>query len=93
MDKYSKTYNRRVSFEYRGAPGSKVFLSGSFNNWHPTQYMMSDSGGNGFFRTDIELPGGKHEYKFVVNGIWHVDPNCGQKVPNEYGTYNSVVNV
>jgi len=39
----------------------------------------------------VELACGRHEYKFVVNGIWHTDPNCKEDEPNEYGTRNSVI--
>jgi hypothetical protein len=54
---------------------------------------MTDTAGNGVFKTVVELAGGRHEYKFVVNGIWHTDPNCNEDVPNEYGTRNSVIAV
>ena len=93
MDKFYRDDMKPVSFQYNAAPGSKVFVSGAFNRWNPTQYMMSDALGNGVFKTVIELERGTYEYKFVVNGIWHTDPNCNEKVPNEYGTQNSVITV
>lgn len=93
MDKLTHDYKKTVSFEYRAAPGSKVFVAGSFNQWNPEQYIMTDSAGDGVFKTSIELGAGSYEYKFVVNGIWHTDPNCKGNVPNEYGTRNSVITV
>ena len=91
MDKLSQDNKKPVDFQYCAAPGSRVFVSGSFNYWNPAQYRMSDSAGNGVFKTVVELAGGRHEYKFVVNGIWHTDPNCKEDEPNEYGTRNSVI--
>ncbi len=93
MDKLSQDYKEPVSFQYCAVPESKVFVSGSFNHWNPTQYRMTDNLGNGVFKTAIELDSGTYEYKFIVNGIWRTDPNCRENVPNEYGTQNSVVTV
>ncbi len=91
MNDLSQNYKKPVDFQYCAAPGSTVCVSGSFNHWDPAQFKMTDSAGNGVFKTAVELACGRHEYKFVVNGIWHTDPNCGENVPNEYGTRNSVI--
>ncbi len=84
---------KRVSFQLTADPGSDVFVAGSFNHWNPTQHRMSDNAGSGHFKATLVLPAGRHEYKFVVNGEWRVDPNCPESVPNESGTMNSVVPV
>lgn len=93
MGKLTYDYKKHVSFQYCATPGSTVYVAGAFNHWNPTQYMMTDNAGDGVFKTSIELESGSYEYKFVVNGIWHTDPNCKENVPNEYGTRNSVVTV
>ncbi len=51
---------------------NKVVLSGNFNNWSPTELVMSK-------KTDgWELPyvmgSGNYEYKFIVDGKWMPDP-------------------
>ncbi len=84
---------KRVSFQVTAEPGSEVFVAGSFNNWNPTQYRMRDNPGSGHCKKTLVLPAGRHEYKFVVNGQWRVDPNCPDSVPNESGSMNSVLTV
>jgi hypothetical protein len=39
------------------------------------------------------LPAGPHEYLFVADNIWLLDPEADDYVPNVYGTLNAVVNV
>ena len=82
---------KRVSFTIKAEKGSKVFVAGSFNDWSHTKTQLKEK--NGTFSKSILLEKGCHEYKFVVNGIWTVDPECADWVPNGHGSLNSVVNV
>ncbi len=50
----------------------EVILTGSFNNWDEQQLKMKKTD-SGWSKTLI-LPGGKHHYKFIVDGEWKVDP-------------------
>ena len=84
---------KKVEFQVTAEPGSEVFVAGSFNNWDPKKHRMKDNPGSGHCKTTLVLPPGRHEYKFVVNGEWRVDPNCAELVPNEQGSLNSVVMV
>ena len=92
MAKTSKK-TKRISFEITTEPGSDVCVAGTFNNWDPAQYKLSVDPDSGVFRTRLALPPGRHEYKFVVNGVWCVDPNCPEWVPNDHGSLNSVISV
>jgi 1,4-alpha-glucan branching enzyme len=82
-----------VGFRVAAEPGSEVFVAGTFNNWDPRRHPMRDDPDSRIYRTAIVLPRGRHEYKFVVNGEWRVDPACPRWVPNRYGSLNSVVTV
>ena len=84
---------RRVIFSINAEPGSKVFLAGSFNNWNLTKKPLTDKSGDGSFRATLLLEPGSYEYKFIINGIWCVDPECSDWRSNEMGSLNSVVNV
>ena len=84
---------KKVIFQVTAEPGSEVFVAGSFNNWDPTQYRMNDNPGSGHCKTTLVLPPGRHEYKFVVNGEWRVDPDCAEWAMNDHGTLNSVIAV
>lgn len=66
----------------------KVILSGSFNNWAEDKYEMIKTKDGWRFTT--ELVGGKYHYKFIVDGVWKVDPNNPIKEYDWDGNINSV---
>ena len=92
MTDSSRTGRRkRVTFQLRAEPGSEVFVTGSFNNWDPRSLRLRDNNGDGLFTRAVLLPTGRHEYKFIVDGVWCVDPNCPEWTPNSFGALNSVL--
>jgi 1,4-alpha-glucan branching enzyme len=93
IPKKSKPKTKRVPFQVRADPGSAVFVAGDFNKWDPAANPLTDLGGTGDFSTVLSLPPGSHEYKFVINGTWCVDPECTEWVQNSLGTLNSVCKV
>ncbi len=66
----------------------KVILSGRFNNWSEDEYRMikTETG----WEYTVKLSGGKHHYKFIVDGEWVVDPNNPVKEYDYGGNINSV---
>ena len=84
---------RVVRFEIAAQPGSQVFLAGTFNGWNTTATPLKDNPDSGHFKTVLRLPVGTHEYKFVINGAWTVDPQSAHCAPNPYGSLNSVRHV
>ncbi|OIS95717.1 PREDICTED: uncharacterized protein LOC109235203 isoform X2 [Nicotiana attenuata] len=51
---------------------SEVLLAGSFDGW-TTQRKMEKSGG-GVFSASLKLYPGTYEIKFIVDGVWKIDP-------------------
>ena len=91
--KASPTRNRRkVTFRVEAEPGSKVFVAGSFNGWDAVKNELVQ-GEDGAFSTALMLERGSHEYKFVINDVWCVDPTCDDWTPNGMGSLNSVVSI
>lgn len=84
---------KRITFQIHGDPGSRISVAGSFNDWRPGRKRLIDRGGDGNFRAAMLLPPGKHEYKFVVNGTWVIDPENPEWTANEHGSLNSVLTV
>ena len=84
---------KKIEFALTAAPGSKVSVAGTFNNWDPEKNPMKDNPSSGHYKAVIAVPPGKHEYKFLVDGVWSVDPNCQEWVPNGCGSLNSVISV
>ncbi len=67
----------------------QVILAGEFNNWDENFLKMSPVPGG--WQTRIDLPPGRYEYKFIVDGAWMHDPANPYLVSNEHQTYNSVL--
>lgn len=67
----------------------KVNLAGSFNDWQQWPMQRFDSG----WYLNAFMAKGTHTYRFVVDGNWMEDPLNPKKFPNEFGEYNSVVEI
>ena len=84
----------RVVLTVQADPGSTVYLAGSFNKWDPQGLKMVDKDGNGLYSVSVTLAPGIYEYKFVINGVWTLDPDPDRDwTQNGLGTLNSVLRV
>jgi 1,4-alpha-glucan branching enzyme len=82
-----------VTFILKGLPqATEVYLAGDFNEWRPEKRRMSKYK-DGSFRAKVQLKPGKHQYKFVADGVWIADREASEQVPNPFGTVNSQVSV
>ena len=70
-----------VIFRYSAPSAKAVYVTGSFNGWNTTSHkMVKDS--NGVWTLTLQnLTSGVYEYKFMVDGAWHMDP-CNNQVQN-----------
>lgn len=88
-----KSKTTKIKFQFTAEPGSKVAVAGTFNNWDPCANPLKNGVRKGVYTATLALPPGRHEYRFVVNGVWCTDPNCTESVANGLGSRNSVVSV
>lgn len=80
------------------APKAKeVFVAGTFNEWNPRSYPLKRTG-DGHWVGTLDLPPGRYEYKFVIDGQWCCEQGCDQPydgcpgcVANRFGTMNRVL--
>src|SRR5438105_1937813 len=66
----------KIEVEFKlNAPGAQsVALAGSFNNWDAKKTTLRKQGD--CWTTNIKLPRGRYEYRFVVDGQWVSDPSA-----------------
>ncbi len=88
---------KRVRFQVYARPGAEVFIAGNFNHWNPREFRFREENfkrdatdDDAIYTCVVSLPPGEHEYKFIVNGQWMVDPGNKDKRRNEFGSCNSV---
>lgn len=61
-----------VTFDLEGfQDASKVILTGTFNNWSENYYQMNKTEDG--WSKKLYLSGGKHHYKYIVDGKWTID--------------------
>ncbi len=84
---------KQVTFRVCTQPGCEVSVAGTFNGWKPGELKLKQVDGQGIYQTRVKLPLGRHEYKFVVDQVWCVDPACPEMAANEFGSLNSVIQV
>ena len=89
----AKVATTPVTFTVHAEKGKSVFLAGEFNGWDPTAKKMAYKAKEGLYAATIRLAPGTYQYKFVIDGTWCVDPENIHSVPNDQGTFNSLVTV
>ena len=84
---------KSVMFTVHADKGRSVYLAGEFNDWNPTAKKMSYNAKSGIYSGAVKLAAGTYQYKFVIDGTWCADPENANAVPNDQGTFNSVIEV
>jgi 1,4-alpha-glucan branching enzyme len=83
MVKQIKSSNKQ-EFRFTAPDATSVLLVGDFTHWQrqPIPMHKEDSG---VWAASVELPPGKHTYRFIVDSEWRDDPECTLRVPNPFG--------
>lgn len=77
-------------FRYKAPNAKTVDLMCEFNGWKAVPMTKGD---DGVWTVKVDLPSGKHAYKFLVDGTeWVTDPNSSSKKTVD-GVENSAVEV
>jgi len=75
------------------APGAReVGITGDFTDWS-VEGIPLERNEDGSWSLELPLEPGVFEYKYIVDGVWKVDPENSERVRNSYGQLNSVLTV
>ncbi|MBN1764715.1 MAG: AAA family ATPase [Sedimentisphaerales bacterium] len=83
----------RIEFVALYPQAESVQLAGDFNNWQPDNTPLERHDNNGRWSVELPLAQGRYRYRYVVDGQWQGDPYNQNIEPNEFGEYNSLVEV
>ncbi|KAL3700348.1 hypothetical protein R1sor_018370 [Riccia sorocarpa] len=75
---------------FRGAKES-VEVAGLDVGWYERVSFTRSSDGNWYL--DRELPVGKYEFKYIVDGTWCISPDTSRTEPNKDGHVNNFIEV
>lgn len=81
--------NISTQFAFPAPTAQQVSLAGDFNHWDPNAMPMH-KGSDGVWHLNVSLKPGRHEYRFIADGVWQDDPAARQKIANVLGTENCV---
>jgi serine/threonine protein kinase len=84
----TRMYN--VEFTVNAPTARIVSLAGEFNKWSATASPMRKRA-SGEWAINMQLPAGRYQYKFIVDGKWMPDPENPNQQDDTYGGKNSVV--
>lgn len=80
----------RYVFTVSAEDAHSVCLAGDFNQWRVCEAPLERVEGD-TWSIAVELPPGRHEYMFVIDGKWVTDPNAIGHVKDDFGNTNAVV--
>lgn len=67
-----------IPFVFTAPAARRVSFAGDFNHWNP-QDMPMCKGSDGVWHLSVPLAPGRHEYRFVADGVWQDDPAAHNK--------------
>ena len=85
-----KHQRQRVTFSFNSPKAKEVILMGDFNNWDPNVHSMKKNK-SGIWKKTVMIYPGRYEYKFIIDGEWHLDYQNEHLCTNCFGTQNNVL--
>jgi 1,4-alpha-glucan branching enzyme len=82
--------NGKIRFEWPAEKAREVFLVGDFNRWDEKSHRLQKSAKNRY-QIELEIPPGKYQFKFLIDGIWYNDPDADEYEYNAWGSEDSVI--
>ncbi len=81
-----------VTFELHAPGAHTVELVGTFNDWRPGAATLTGPDATGHWHATLEVPPGRHEYLFLVDGErWVTDPSAVAHRPDGFGRENALI--
>ena len=88
----AQTNGSTVRFVYRGTSGQKIYLAGSFTNWDPWIYELTETA-RGFYEIQLPLAPGTYYYNFYSGMNAIPDATNSKRAYTQDGRTASVITV
>ncbi len=85
---------REIVVRFRDADAADVRIAGDFNGWVPdkgVRSVISSDGGIRVWTKVLQLPPGRYQYRYVVDGEWREDPDNPEVESNPLGGRSSIL--
>lgn len=84
--------NDFAHFIYKGESGQKIHLAGTFTNWDPWIYELTETA-PGLYELELPLPAGKYYYSYYIGLTPILDNTNPQKIYTQDGRSANILNV
>lgn len=84
-----KIAKQKVTFTYHEPSAKTVLVAGDFTGWDQAPISLKKDK-TGVWKKTVSLVPGRYEYRLLVDGQWHDDPQCLNRQPNQFGGLNCV---
>lgn len=81
---------RKAPVRIHAPQANRVVVTGSFNGWTSAGVALT-ANDHGWWMTELELPPGRYEYRFLVDGEWANGPDADGYAANPFGSLNCVL--
>lgn len=88
----ASTKSNTVHFVHKGTSGQKINLAGTFSNWDPWIYELTETS-PGLYELELPLPKGKYYYNYYIGLTPMLDNTNPEKIYTQDGRSASVINV
>ena len=89
MAKQNNKSSNKQTFRFTASDATSVLLVGDFTHWQQQPIPMRKDQ-DGIWVASVDLPPGRHTYRFIVDSEWRDDPECTLRVPNPFGSHDMV---
>ncbi|MCK5126657.1 MAG: isoamylase early set domain-containing protein [candidate division Zixibacteria bacterium] len=86
---YKRLESGQVKFVWPDSKAKRVFLVGDFNKWNEQSLPMRKKSAR--FELILKIPPGRHQFKYLIDGIWWNDPDADDYAGNFWGSEDSVI--
>ena len=77
-------------FSYVSKEARSVMIVGDFNRWVAESMRLVDPQ-IGLWQKVVSMEAGTYHYKYLADNTWQVDPFNSRTLPNQYGGFDSMV--
>lgn len=78
-----------MMFQFYNPMATRVQIAGDFSGWIPVPLFQRTS--DGVWQIVVSILSGHYRYKFIVDGDWQMDPSHPFQMKNNFGSYDSYV--
>jgi hypothetical protein len=85
--------SREIRFAIDAPNAKDIYIVGDFNHWKMDEGSRLSRRSDGKWEKSLGLSTGRYKYKFVIDGQWVLDSQNSERVPNAFGTFDSIINL